>query len=75
VYVNLYILGSTQEDKKNYGPYLICSSVGWGIALQAMGLVGFFIDLILPAELGPWVQLSLLQKWEPGLSHWDKGDW
>lgn len=60
MYVNPYILGSTEEDEKNYGPYLICSSVGWGIALQTMGLVGFFIDLILPAELGPWIQLSLL---------------
>ena len=48
----------------------------WGTALLArrmwvwslMGSLGFFIDLILLATIQPWGQLSLKQKWVPGLS-------
>jgi hypothetical protein len=43
------------------------SSVGWGTALQVgrskvrfpMVSLNFFIDIILPAALWPWGQLSL----------------
>jgi hypothetical protein len=42
-------------------------AVGWGTALQVgrsrvrfpVGALGFFIDLVLPAVLWPWLQLSL----------------
>ena len=48
---------------------------GWGPALQtgrsrirfAMVSLEFFIDIILPVALWPWNQLSLQQKWVPGL--------
>ena len=47
----------------------------WGIALLAgssrvrfpMVSLGFFIDLTLPTALWPWSQLSLYQKWVPGI--------
>jgi hypothetical protein len=43
------------------------SAVGWGTALQAgrsrvrvpTVSLEFFIDVFLPAALGPWVRLSL----------------
>ena len=51
------------------------SAVGWCTALQfgrsrvqfPMGLLEFFIDVILLATLCPWGRLSLWQKWVPGI--------
>jgi hypothetical protein len=51
------------------------SVVGWGTTLQAgrsrvrfpMSSLHFWIDLIIPAALWPRGQLSLKQKWEPGI--------
>jgi len=34
-------------------------TVGWGTALQVRRSREFFIDIILPAALWPWVWLSL----------------
>jgi hypothetical protein len=51
------------------------SVVGWGTMLKAgrprirfpMRLLDFPIDLIIPAALWPWVRLSLIKKWVPGI--------
>jgi hypothetical protein len=51
------------------------SIVGWGTMLQARRSqvwfttrsLDFLVDLTLPATLWPWGQLSLWQKWVPGI--------
>jgi hypothetical protein len=61
-----------------------CSSiVGWGTVLQVERLqvqvpmteLDFSINLILPATPWPCDQLSLQQKWVPGIFLWVKGSW
>jgi hypothetical protein len=57
------------------------SIVGWGTVLQAgrlrawflMRSLDFSIYQILPATLLRWGQLSLKQKWVPGIFMGDKG--
>ena len=61
-----------------------CSgAVCWGTVLQArrsqvqfsIVSLAFFIDIILLAALCPWGQLSLLQKWVPGIFPGSKCNW
>jgi hypothetical protein len=50
-------------------------ALGWGTALQAgrsrirfpMSSLEFFIDVLFPAALWPWVRLRFWQKWVPGI--------
>ena len=49
-----------------------CATSRKGVRFPIVSLE-FFIDIILPAALWPWVWLSLWQKWVPGIFSWNKG--